>query len=565
MSSAIQTKHMEAPEDIALVTLNTLPSETWISAIKQAILKELNIVPDVVNINLIDPSKKFCVILDEADAILSNITSEQFGRIRDILRDSQGVLWISRGGMMESSLPHASLQIGLLRTLRTETGGGLFASLDLDANTAAWSSDRAEVTAKVIRAVLANRSSQSPWDFEFAERQGLIHIPRIHNAGAVYPWHGDVKNSSPQLERFITMDPSFNLQIETPGMLDSLCFLPNLTRDVSLAADEIEIDPKAFGVNFRDVMVAMGQLQTNKFMGFECAGTISRLGMEAASQGFHVGDRVCCLLRGQYTSRPRTPWRLVAHIPNSMKYETAAAIPLAYSTAYGSLFETAKLLKGERVLIHAAAGGVGQASILFAQHIGAEIFATASTEAKRLLLSSQFGIPHDHIYSSRDAGFVEHIHRLTGGKGVDVVINSLSGNLLQESFNCMSQFGRFVEVGKRDLEQNNRLGMFPFTRNVSFMAYDLTIWAELRPEIVSRGLNKSIQLLEALDKQPMYPITTYPISSIEKAFRSMQTGQHIGKLVLSVNPEDIVKVGVFFRWFVRLLSGIIVLICAFPR
>jgi acyl transferase domain-containing protein/NADPH:quinone reductase-like Zn-dependent oxidoreductase/ubiquinone/menaquinone biosynthesis C-methylase UbiE/acyl carrier protein len=543
ISTMMATANPEQPiptsKHIRFVTLNTIPPDSWLAAVNEAVSSDLGIVPEVLTLDQMDNADSFCVVLDQADAILSQATTEQFQRLRDMLRQSRGTLWISRGGVMESHLPHASLQVGLLRTLRTETGGGLYASLDLDATRPLWCSDTTEVLVKVLGAVLDTRPGHTLRDFEFAERQGVVYIPRIFAAGET---SGLQQTERPQWEPFTAMDPSLNLQIETPGMLDSLVFRQNPARSDKLAVDEVEIDPKAFGVNFRDIMVAMGQLQTNKFMGFECAGTIVQLGEEAASNGFRIGDRVCCLLRGQYTSRPRTPWKLVAHIPDSMEYETAAAVPLAYSTAYGSLYDTARLARGERVLIHAAAGGVGQAAILFSQHIGAEIFATAGTEAKRRLLSTQFGIPDDHIYSSRDSSFVQHIHRLTDGKGVDVVVNSLAGNLLQESFNCMSQFGRFVEIGKRDLEQDSHLGMFPFTRNVSFMSYDLTIWVELRPDDVCRGLNKSIDMLTRLERKPMSPIVTYPVSSIETAFRTMQTGQHSGKLVITISPEDSVKV-----------------------
>lgn len=136
-------------------------------------------------------------------------------------------------------------------------------------------------------------------------------------------------------------------------------------------------------------------------------------------------------------------------------------MPVAFITAYQSLYETAKLREGETVLIHAAAGAVGQAAIMLAQNRKAEIFVTVGTDIKRTFMMETYGIPADHIASSRDTSFASMIMAKTGGKGVDVVLNALSGSLLKASWNCIASFGRFVEIGKRDIEQNKALNMAP--------------------------------------------------------------------------------------------------------
>jgi NADPH:quinone reductase-like Zn-dependent oxidoreductase len=137
---------------------------------------------------------------------------------------------------------------------------------------------------------------------------------------------------------------------------------------------------------------------------------------------------------------------------------------------------------------------------------------------------------------------VADLRAKTGGQGVDVVLNSLAGRLLQESFNCLREFGRFVEIGKRDLEQHSGLDMYPFTRNVSFMSVDLRSWGNRRGTRVSLILQKLMQLFEQKQIRPVSPITVFPISKLEKAFRTMQAGQHIGKIVVSVSEQDSVPV-----------------------
>lgn len=214
-------------------------------------------------------------------------------------------------------------------------------------------------------------------------------------------------------------------------------------------------------------------------------------------------------------------------MPDSMTFQEAASIPLAFTTVYISLFSTASIQPGEKVLIHAAAGGVGQAAIILAQHVGAEVFATAGTQAKRYFIRNRFGIRSDHIF------FADGINAVSP-QGVNVVLNSLAGNLLQSNFDCLATFGRFVELGKRDLKQDNRLGMRALTRNVSFSSIDILAWQTARGSEILKALAHVMSLLQ----QDLIGLITFrlvqSISHIEKAFRIMQGGQQIGKVVISV-------------------------------
>jgi NADPH:quinone reductase-like Zn-dependent oxidoreductase len=225
-----------------------------------------------------------------------------------------------------------------------------------------------------------------------------------------------------------------------------------------------------------------------------------------------------------------------------MTFETAATLPMSYSTAYFCLHDLGRVREGDKVLIHAATGGLGQAAIALAKHAGAEIFATAGTEKKREFLTSQYGIQPDHIFSSRDASFAPGVLAMTQGKGVDVVLNTLAGTLLQESFNCVARFGRFVEIGKRDLELNSFLEMGAFTRSVSFSSFDLLQFGEHKGLEVRRVMKEIIRLFELGVIAPVQPVTVYPLSEIEKSFRLMQAGKHMGKIVVSVRPDDLVPV-----------------------
>ncbi|RDL31106.1 uncharacterized protein BP5553_09895 [Venustampulla echinocandica] len=546
MSTMMSTASQPLPRyssSFTLVYSTTCPPGYWLEDAKNAISAITGSVPSVEKLEDVIAAGKVIIFLDIADNILRDINSDQFKTITSLLADSKGLLWVSSGGAMDCEQPDASLQIGFLRTMRNESGGRQYVSLDLDPNQQPWSVDNVFTICEILRATFDDTCQQAVRDFEYAERHGAIYTPRIYKENSLNKFVDTHRNETDvHMEPFYQPNSPLRMAIGTPGLLDTLYFHEDPNVDKDLDPEQIEIDSKAIGINFRDVMVAMGQLEANAFMGFECSGTIARLGAKAASQGFKVGDRVCSILRGHWATLPRTSWKYTALIPDEMSHPTAAAIPLVFTTAYVSLYETARLQKGEKVLVHAASGGVGQAAIIFSKLVGAEIFVTVGSNAKRQLIADTYGIPNDHIFSSRDISFAEQILAMTNGKGVDVILNSLAGSLLQESFNCLCDFGRFVEIGKRDLEQNSSLDMLPFTRNVSFSSVDLMKWAVHKPDDVFRVLNATIELLRQNTINPMSPITTYPITDIEKAFRTMQAGNHVGKIVITISQEDMVPV-----------------------
>ena len=203
--------------------------------------------------------------------------------------------------------------------------------------------------------------------------------------------------------------------------------------------------------------------------------------------------------------------------------------------------EIANLQKGQTVLIHSAAGGVGQAAIQIAQHLGAKVFATVGSISKRQELVNKFAIPESQIFSNRSRGFKQGLLRMTGGEGVDVILNSLSGEALLDSWDCIAKFGTFVEIGKSDIYRNSQLGMKPFERNVKFASLDLVGLADHRPEIVRIVFEKVISMFEKRVLTAVQPVTTMPIADIQDAFRLIQSRKHTGKVVLTVGEETMVK------------------------
>ncbi|HEX4310704.1 MAG TPA: type I polyketide synthase [Acidobacteriaceae bacterium] len=333
-------------------------------------------------------------------------------------------------------------------------------------------------------------------------------------------------------------DDAFEVQQRVPGSLAS--FELRTIPAGSPVCDEVEIAVEASGLNFLDVLRAMGvhEALSSPHFGGECAGTVVRVGPEV--RGFKPGDSVLAISpsfqhTGMLASKVRVPRQLVSLKPEGMTLEEAAGIPCVFLTAWYGLVRLAHLQKGEKVLIHAAAGGVGLAAIQIAEWTGAEIWATAGSEEKRAWLR---GMGITHVMDSRTLDFSQTILEETGGRGVDVVLNSLAGAAIPAGLDALAPYGRFVEIGKRDIWENSRLGMRPFRRNLSLFAVDLADAVEFRREMVASLLSEVMDRFAAGDFLPL-PITVSPVSAASEAFQHLARATHIGKVVLRMNDPGV--------------------------
>lgn len=483
-----------------------------------------------------DFSNAHLVLLDMDQPILSQLSAQAFTKLQRLLTDSAGVLWVTRGAYLNATNPTASMAVGLCRTIRSETTAAL-ATLDLDPESALSSEDTENLIMETFAKVFHDPEVT---DMEFSEKDGALVVPRIINDDAMNLFvHREVQSDScaPYLQDFAS-SRRLNMTFGTAGALDSLYFHDDQDVGVALGALEVEIDVRATGMNFKDVVIAMGQL-SQPYLGIECSGIISRVGADVTSLA--VGDRVCAMSHGAYSTVARCPASSAARIPADMTFETAASVPVVYCTAYYGLIDLGRLCEGEKVLIHAAAGGVGQAAIQLAKMQGAEIFATVGSPEKKQFIMESYGIPESHIFSSRDASFGPGIRTATAGKGVDVIINSLAGDLLRESWDCIAHFGRFIEIGKRDITSNTRLEMTKFEHNASFSSVDLTVLANERPKRMAATFADVMRLFEADAVKPIAPITVFGISQVETAFRLLQSGKTTGKLVVVPKAGEQVK------------------------
>ena len=325
------------------------------------------------------------------------------------------------------------------------------------------------------------------------------------------------------------------LDIPHPGILDSVTWR-TISRQAP-APGEVEIQVHAASLNFRDVMIGLGIYPTPPgmppIMGSDCAGTIAAVG--EGVEGVRVGDEVMALCSNSFSGFVTATASTVVPKPAGLTFEQAAGIPTVFVTDWYALHHLARLSRGERLLIHSAAGGVGLAAIQMANAVGAEIFATVGTPQKREFLQS-LGV--EHILNSRSLEFADEVMKLTGGEGVDVVLNSLAGEAIPKGLSILRPLGRFVELGKRDIYGNSLVGLLPFHKGLSLFAIELSPLIKLRPLVYRDLFLEVVERFEQKIFKPL-PVRIFPASDIADAFKYMAQGIHIGKIVVTIKDQPV--------------------------
>nr|AXN93586.1 PuwB [Cylindrospermum alatosporum CCALA 994] len=326
----------------------------------------------------------------------------------------------------------------------------------------------------------------------------------------------------------IPLNQPFTLTIPQRGTLENLTFQPAVRRLPGVG--EVEIRVRATGLNFRDLLNALDLYPGDPGpLGGECAGEIVAIGAGVA--GFAVGDAVIAIAPATFSQYATVNAALVAPKPTNLSFEEATTIPITFLTAYYALHHLAKIAPGERVLIHAAAGGVGQAAIQLAQQVGAEVFATASPGKWEFLQS--LGV--QHIMNSRTVEFAEQIGEITGGEGVNIVLNSLtSDEFIAKSLSVLSSQGRFVEIAKRGVLDTEE--MLAVRSDIAYFLVDLVLVCQQQPALIQSMLRHLMPQFAAGKLKPL-PQTVFPIQNVVDAFRYMQQAKHIGKIVVTQPAE----------------------------
>ncbi|KAI8633019.1 hypothetical protein F5Y19DRAFT_490219 [Xylariaceae sp. FL1651] len=526
-------------QDEIIFLINPLSSSQW--SLSRDISKHypctriIELDPEINNAHAISASSVVISLLEVNEKFLSTLDAEGFDMLRDYVSAAHNLFWVTSCPRQDDSItdPHLALSTGFFRAIRSEQTYKHIVTLAVEP--CAYGNE-AKFVLRVLRSCFRETSPCA--EIEFVVRDGLLTIGRLVceleldtericrlQPRAVYePWRPD---------------PPLALEVATPGMLDTLRFIED--QKDAINADELEIEAVVWPISFRDVLIAIGNLDDKDF-GFECAGIVSKVGQTSAVQ-FQPGDRVLVVLPGCMRSHPRAPPENVFKVPDSLSLHDAVASLNPGMTAYHALVNVARIQQGERILIHSAAGSTGQMAVKIAKMLGAEVFATVGSEEKRKLAidPNGLGIAESHVFSSRSISFAKGVKRVTGGYGVDVVLNSLSGDYLQASWDCIAPYGRFVEIGKADINANSSLPMGSFAKNASFAAIDLHHIVQTNSKLTRLLVENVLDLLVNQEISCPAPLHFYPVSDLEKAFRYMQSGKNTGRILVTLGNEDMVS------------------------
>jgi mycoketide-CoA synthase len=387
---------------------------------------------------------------------------------------------------------------GLVRSAQAENPDR-FLLIDIDDSGPSWLALPA-----LVAAALAAGEPQ------VAVRDGACFVPRLARA------------TSSDLLRPPAGAPHWRLDTTGQGSLADLALLPDPAAGEPLGPGHVRLDVRVAGLNFRDVLVGLGMVPGQVGMGGEGAGIVTEVADDVT--GLAVGDRVTGIFAGSFGQVAVANARMVVPVPADWSWEQAASVPIAFVTAYHGLAALAGLEAGQSVLIHAAAGGVGMAAVMVARYLGAEVYATASPGKWAAL--ADLGVDEAHLASSRDADFAETFLAATGGAGVDAVINSLTGDLVDASLRLLPRGGQFVELGKRDIRDPDQVA-----RDYPGVVYQP--FADPDVEGIGRLLATTVGLIGRGELHPL-PVRAFDLRRAPEAFRWMSQARHVGKIVLTV-------------------------------
>jgi acyl transferase domain-containing protein/NADPH:quinone reductase-like Zn-dependent oxidoreductase/NAD(P)-dependent dehydrogenase (short-subunit alcohol dehydrogenase family)/acyl carrier protein len=470
-------------------------------------------------------------------------TEEIFAPIDACTQDMIGLgdlLDYARGG--EANLPEiVILTSGAYSDVSgAETDARILSQMPMAALVRGLATETPEYKMRVIDADAANLSAPEgvatrilhPSDeTELVMRGDKVLVPRLRRT--------DVTDFDSKLITVPKSDSmvNFHATMKKPGVIDNVGLVEIPLEPIG--PEDVRVRISAVGLNFRDIMAVTGLLPEEaepepawENLGLEFGAVVEVVGTDV--KGFKPGDRVMGLGKRCLQRFKTVDHRALTLLPDHISLVQAATIPSAFATAHYALNHVGRMREGEKVFIHVATGGVGTAAVQLAQAAGAEIFATAGTSKKRNLLREQ-GVPH--VMDSRSLKFADDVRRITKGTGVDILLNSLPGDYIVKGLEIMAPYGRFLEIGKRDVYEDASIGMRALRRNVSLSVLDLAAMGSERPDLLGQMFRELADKLDSNVLSPL-PFTEFPVSQAGDAIRYMSQAKHVGKVVVTLEEDE---------------------------
>jgi NADPH:quinone reductase-like Zn-dependent oxidoreductase/malonyl CoA-acyl carrier protein transacylase/SAM-dependent methyltransferase/acyl carrier protein len=476
-----------------------------------------------------------CVIcLSEAGGrpLLSSLSDSEFTCLQFLISKISNLLWVTSTNAATPDFPDYSIAQGFFRSIRAEQPDTHIVTLSIQ--------DEAEngpCTEPISQVFQATFDSAAPSkDVEYVVRDGLITTGRAIEDIATNKLVQSL--TSPQVQQRAWGDgPALKLSMGKPGTLDSLQFIEDDVHATELGPFEIEIEAKAWGLSSRDLGIALGHLDArNETFGSDCAGIIKRIGHKC-DMSIQPGDRVGMMAPGCLQKYPRAHEASVFKLPDALSFEAAVSTIAPGLAACYSVHNVSQLQEDDKVLVHSAAGGAGQIAVRLAQMLGAHVFVTASSAEEKQFLIDTLGIATEHIFDSKSASFPQVVMRATGRCGVDVVLNFSDQDTLNQSFSCLAIGGRCIHVGSINNADDLVLPTKLLTRNVTFSSVDVL---SLSPKVIGQLSKIMMKLLDNSKIQLPQPLRAFEVPQIDNAFRELQENERLGRVVITVKPDDVV-------------------------
>ncbi|OJJ78181.1 hypothetical protein ASPBRDRAFT_37382 [Aspergillus brasiliensis CBS 101740] len=566
-TSAAETKGIVILAQTSVSKSNSLPQASYFvihqapSRLSTALVEHLcsvhSLPTQVLNFNDLSSSSIpagsiVFSLLEYEKPVLATVSPEELSRIKLLTDHAARVVWITGGNPLEGLNPDMMLVNGLARSLMLEQPALQFFTYHVSQPA---SLDDAQ-TAINIAGVLFQQGL-GPQDFEFCEFNGVPYVSRFAPDETL---NAKFRSQNGAEERKLREDRSLDnvratggarLSIERPGQFDTIYYqrldeihdeVQRTTTTTALGPTEVQLQVRSVGLNVKDFNVFGGKVDTeNATTCSEYTGVVERVGAEVVR--VQVGDRVVVMAPSHFQTCQVVPEWACARLQDDEDEHTLSCI--AHATALYALHHRANLQPGESVLIHSAADGVGLAAIQVAQCAGATVLATVSSDAQKAHLIAHCHLPENHIFSCEGTTFLPAVLAATHGRGVDVVLNSLTGDQLHASWRVCASFGRFIEIGNVDLSNSGKLEMRPFLNNVTFTAINLShlynnpntalrrTWSSLLDDVLC--LHRA-----GLINTSASPTEVFDITQLPQALRRFSSPERIGEIVISLEDPTAV-------------------------
>ncbi|RDA83527.1 hypothetical protein CP532_4154 [Ophiocordyceps camponoti-leonardi (nom. inval.)] len=478
---------------------------------------------EVICVSLLEMEQEFLATMSEAD----------MNRLRRITDNVGGIIWLTGANMLAAPAPDLTLSSGLSRALMLEQPALRFTTLDIGIADMT-KPDIATSTCNSVSSALTSTCTMD--DTEFIQLRGLLHVSRFAPALDLNSlFRQRCREDEPVKTATLAEIAPAKLSIGQVGMTDTMHFQQIAEPPTRPGMGFVDVDLRAISLNAKDVYAMNGRVETRAATtALDFGGIVSAVGPDVTH--LQPGDRVVGLAPNHFGTTERVPAASVHKLLPGEEFTTVATLLTVYSTALFALRDRARLRSGESILIHGGAGAFGLAAIAMAQSMGATVYTTVGSKSKRDYLVEEMGVPAENIFNSRDATFVEGIKAATG-HGVDVIVNSLVGDLMHASWSSIAPFGRFVEIGKRELIDAGKLDLQVFLKNTTFTAFDLSEFFYAKDAYYRKifyGLIAEVMTLYRAGEIKPPPVATFDVADIAQAYRYFTNKDRIGKVAISM-------------------------------